>query len=97
MTADELKNLCDTIRNLDASVDELRIIRNAVEETYFEELVHRRYLAEIAPVSITCPVCEQTTDVYHFEWAAITCGTCQNMVYRSQWRLAQDDDEQLPF
>lgn len=48
-------------------------------------------------VSLVCPVCEQLTNVYHFRWEAITCGTCQNMVQRCRWKLHQDVENELPF
>lgn len=50
------------------------------------------------PTTIVCPICEQTTEVYHFQWEAITCQTCGSMVDRRRWTLWQDEEENdLPF
>ena len=98
MEIEELKALCETIRNLDASLDEYRIIRNALEDSYIQEKIQlAMHYVEPDPITLECPVCEQKTDVYHLQWEAITCQTCQNMVQRSRWKLWQDSNDELPF
>lgn len=36
---------------------------------------------------IYCPECNKHTKVYHFSWSALTCGSCGQMIDKSDWLL----------
>lgn len=35
---------------------------------------------------IFCPHCEHVAWVFHFSWAALTCGGCARMVDKTDWK-----------
>ena len=36
---------------------------------------------------IICPECKKVATVYHFSWSALSCGHCNAMVEKNEWRL----------
>lgn len=42
--------------------------------------------------SIKCPHCGYTTKVYHFNWSAITCGGCKQLIDKYDWDLVDTSE-----
>ena len=36
---------------------------------------------------ITCPLCSQTSKVYHFSWSGLTCMCCRESVEKTDWLI----------
>jgi len=37
---------------------------------------------------ITCPLCSQTSKVYHFSWSGLTCMCCRESVEKTDWLIS---------
>ena len=36
---------------------------------------------------ITCPICINSHDVFHFSWSALTCQSCKQSINKEDWIL----------
>lgn len=100
MTKSEFEELADTLSDglgfpNTPSIKQMRLLREIIEVAYFNKLAFEAQVEmqkEDWPTEIQCPICEQLSTVYHFQWEAKTCGSCKGMISRSQWKLHQEYD-----
>ncbi len=37
---------------------------------------------------IVCPLCNNSSRVYHFGWSSLQCLYCETMINKNEWRIA---------
>jgi ribosomal protein S27E len=41
---------------------------------------------------IVCPLCKETSTVYHFSWYAISCNSCNADVQKNDWLINKGEE-----
>jgi len=96
MKDQEMLDLLEQITNADASTDEYMLIIVKTIRAYCEEKIHLQRLEQDDSQVIQCPRCDALHTVYHFQWEAITCNKCQEMIAKKHWKLYQDNPFEMP-